>query len=158
MKTIVPPSRNWPPIDAEFKAARSTERIFTAAGLLSGRCFGSKSGYCNSNPGNRFFSNANVFCRTKRKLWWGDLDLAKDKKALLAVARRLRTRLYILSEFDGRFKNADIPHSEVVTRAIWHTGYGLRLSPREKQFKTAMRARNREAGRMRNNASEIRDS
>lgn len=141
MKTIVPPSRNWPPIDAEFKAARSIERIFTAAGLLSGRCFGSKSAYCTANPGNRFFSNANVFCRTKGKLWWGDLDLAKDKKALIAVARRLRIRMYVLSESDGRFRNAELPHSEVKIRAIWHTGYGPKLSPREKRFEEGMRAR-----------------
>jgi hypothetical protein len=141
MKVIVTPSHNGPPIDAEFKAARSIEKIFAEEGLFTGRCFGSKSAYDHSNPGNRFFSNANVFCRTKGKLWWGDLDLVKDKDALIAVARRLRVRIYVLSESDGRFENAELSQPEMEMRAIWHTGYGLRLSPREKRFDNGLRAR-----------------
>jgi len=111
-----------PAIDAEFKASRSIESVFSGAGLFPGRCFGSKSGYHRSFPDHQFVFNANVFCRTKGKLWWGDLDLTSDKEILRTIAKRLRVRLYVLSEFDGRFENAELPHLEVRERAIWHTG------------------------------------
>jgi hypothetical protein len=111
-----------PAIDAEFKASRSIESVFSRACLSPGRCFGSKSGYRRSFPDHQFVPNANVFCRTRGKVWWGDLDLARDKGILRTIAKRLRVRLYVLSEFDGRFENAELPHLEVKSRAIWHTG------------------------------------
>jgi hypothetical protein len=60
-------------------------------------------------------------------VWWGDLDLRLDKPALEKVARRLRCRLYVLRELDGRFKNADQVHSKVVRSAVWHTGGAVRI-------------------------------
>jgi hypothetical protein len=109
------------PRDFEFKPDTLAE-AFSAAGLPEGRCFGSKSGYRMANPGNEFVPNANVFCRKAGKIWWGDLDLTRDKPKLEAIARRLRMRLYVLYEFDGRFANAAQKHSTVVAQAIWKTG------------------------------------
>jgi hypothetical protein len=110
------------PRDFEFKPARPIEGIFSKFGLAVGRCFGSKSGYRTANPGNEFVPNANVFCRTRGKIWWGDLDLILDRPKLEAVSRRLRMRLYVLSEYDGRFANAAQEHSKVLSQAIWKTG------------------------------------
>jgi len=110
-----------PPLDKEFKASRRMEVIFGRFGLSVGRCFGSKSAYRENNPGCIFIPNANVFCRTRGKVFWGDLDLARDKPALRRVAALLRCRLYVLWEFDGRFENADLRHQEVRRRALWNT-------------------------------------
>jgi hypothetical protein len=109
------------PRDYELKPDRLAD-VFSAEALPIGRCFGSKSGYRASHLGNEFIPNANVFCRTRGKIWWGDLDLACDRPKLEAVARRLRMRLYVLSEFDGRFEGATQKHSTVVAQAIWKTG------------------------------------
>ena len=87
-----------------------------------GRCFGSKSAYQNSHPKSEFVPNGNVFTRLGGKIWWGDLDLVRDKPALEFVARRLRSRLYVLSEMDGRFNEAVRPHATVIRDALWHTG------------------------------------
>jgi len=109
------------PNNFEFKPDTLAE-AFGAEGLPVGRCFGSKSGYRFANPNNEFIPNANVFCRTKGKVWWGDLDLTRDRPKLETVAHKLRVRLYILAEFDGRFANADLQHTNVVRLAIWKTG------------------------------------
>jgi hypothetical protein len=116
-----------PPIDMEFSAIDRVAAAFSRCGLSIGRCFGSKFAYRAANPGHCFIPNANVFCRRQGKVWWGDLDLARDKPKLNAAARRLRARLYILAEHDGRFEKASLEHSKVVERAIWHTGGPMRI-------------------------------
>jgi hypothetical protein len=115
-----------PPLDAEFKALDLTS-VFSKEGLPLGRCFGSKSGYRRIHPRSIFVPNANVFCRKRGKLWWGDIDLCADKGALERVARRLRSRLYVLSEHDGRWESATLPFDEVLFRAQWHTGGASRV-------------------------------
>jgi hypothetical protein len=109
------------PVDLEFKRKRATQ-AFESQGLPMGRCFGSKSGYRNTHPKCDFIPNANVFSRRGGKVWWGDLDLLRDRRALELVAQRLRSRLYVLSEHDGRFDEAVRPHGAVVRDAVWHTG------------------------------------
>ena len=102
----------------------SVEQIFDRAGLSTGRCFGSKTLYHKAHP-NRLglvIWNGNVFCRKKGKIWWGDFDLVTDKEKLRAVARRLRNRLYLLREHDGRFERENLPHRDVVEAAVWDTG------------------------------------
>jgi hypothetical protein len=115
------------PVDLEFKRKKATQ-AFEAQGLPMGRCFGSKTAYRNAHPKKcEFIPNANVFTRLGGKVWWGDLDLVRDKRALELVARRLRCRLYVLSEMDGRFEKAAKPHAEVVRDAVWHTGAPARI-------------------------------
>ena len=114
-----------PPIDAEFKRKEPTE-VFAACGLAMGRCFGSKSAYRALHPHCRFLPNANVFSQKHGKVWWGDLDLQRDEHALERIAKRLRCRLYVVREFDGRFENATLPFHQVVLRAGWCTGGAMR--------------------------------
>jgi hypothetical protein len=109
------------PRDFEFKPDALAE-AFSAEGLPMGRCFGSKSGYRWAHPDNECVFNANVFCQKAGKIWWGDLDLTRDRPKLEAVARKLRMKLYVLYEGDGRFENADLQHSKVVSLAVWKTG------------------------------------
>ena len=93
--------------------------------LYLGRCFGSKSGYKEMNPGSQFIPNANVFS-AEGKLWWGDLDLALDRPALEAAAGELGQRLYVLREGAGRFGAEKRPIAKILADALWHTG-GNRL-------------------------------
>ena len=111
------------PVDREFKAKRATQ-IFHRHALATGRCFGSKSGYIRAYPKNQFIPNANVFCKRHGNVWFGDLDLTFDKPTLEKIARRLRCRLYVLRESDGRFQNA-----EILQNAVWHTGGLVRRLP-----------------------------
>jgi|SRR5208283_1649937 len=46
--------------------------------------------------------NANVFNARAKKIWFGDMEIERDKDALLKLSRRLGP-LYILYETDGRF-------------------------------------------------------
>ena len=114
-----------PPIDAEFKPKEPTE-VFAACGLAMGRCFGSKSAYRAAHPHSRFLPNANIFSQKQDKVWWGDLDLQRDKRALERIAKKLRCRLYVMREWDGRFENATLPFHQVVLRAVWCTGGAMR--------------------------------
>ena len=120
------------PVDLEFNPVPPTE-AFKAHGLTMGRCFGSKSAYARNNPRREFIPNANVFTKQHGKVWWGDLDLMRDKPALEKVAHRLRCRLYVLRELGGRFDEATQPHKEVVEAALWHSGGPSRV-PGVRQF------------------------
>lgn len=108
-------------IDTEFKPKPATD-VFDAVGLARGRRFGSKSGYRKMNQRHFFVPNANVFCRSHGKVWWGDLDLWRDARRLEQAAQQLRCRLFVLQEHDGRFDKAELPLSEVREQAVWHTG------------------------------------
>ena len=109
------------PVDLEFKPVPAAE-AFKAHGLSFGRSFGSKSAYAAAHPKAEAIFNANVFTGKQGKVWWGDLDLARDKPVLEKVARKIRCRLYVVREHDGRFENADQTHAEVVKVAVWYTG------------------------------------
>ena len=109
------------PVDLEFKPVSASE-AFKAHGLSFGRCFGSKSGYASARPKAEVIFNANVFTKNRGKVWWGDLDLERDKPALEKVARKIRSRLFVVREHDGRFENADQAHAEVIKVAVWYTG------------------------------------
>jgi hypothetical protein len=115
-----------PPLDMEFKANSLTSEFFRE-GLNLGRCFGSKSAYRLLHPRNIFIPNANIFSRNQGKIWWGDLDLEKDKAALENIAQRLRRRLYVMDELDGRWQRAPLPFDEVLCCAQWHTGGATRV-------------------------------
>jgi hypothetical protein len=110
----------------EFKATLLAS-AFARKSLNLGRCFGSKSGYRLRHPRNLFVPNANIFSRKQGKIWWGDLDLEKDKAALEGIARRLRRRLYVLDEADGRWDRGHRPFEEVLCCALWHTGGPMRV-------------------------------
>lgn len=46
--------------------------------------------------------NANIFNARAKKIWFGDLEIERDKDALLKISKRLGA-LYVLWEMDGRF-------------------------------------------------------
>lgn len=109
------------PVDAEFSPT-THNAVFVENALPFGRCFGSKSGYRAAHPRAQFLPNANIFSLRHGKLWWGDLDLTVDAPALERIARRLRCRLFVLREFEGRWLDEQIPAEDIRQRARWCTG------------------------------------
>jgi len=95
------------------------EEFFVLEGLQISRMIsGSKSGYMNSNSGNEVYFNANVFVLGEGKIWYGDLDITKDREKLENVASNLGKDLYILRERDGRFGNENLSDPEIITRSV----------------------------------------
>jgi hypothetical protein len=72
---------------------------------------GSKSRYCQAYPDRKPVFNANVCTKENGKIWYGDLDLAveDDRQNLRTLAALMQTKVYVLSEYDARFKTADQP-------------------------------------------------
>lgn len=81
-------------------------RIIEILGPCGRMISGSKSSY----KGNAVF-NANL-CIESRKLWFGDIDLDKDKKKLQAIADCFAEPIYILREMDARFDTENSPKLE----------------------------------------------
>lgn len=95
------------------------ELIFEIEKLFSGRMISySKSGYMDRFPGNEVYFNANIFVLGEGKIWYGDIDVTKEKEQLENVAREIGKDLYILREMDGRFGNEELKDSEIITRAM----------------------------------------
>ena len=46
--------------------------------------------------------NANIFNARAKKIWFGDLEIERDKEALLKLSQKIGP-VYILYEMDGRF-------------------------------------------------------
>ncbi len=46
--------------------------------------------------------NANIFNSKAKKIWFGDIEIERDKEALLKISKRLGP-IYVLWEMDGRF-------------------------------------------------------
>lgn len=64
---------------------------------------GSKSDYCNRNPGHTVFFNANLYDAKAVKLWYGDLDLTKSSAKVQALADAMGETLYVTTESPYRF-------------------------------------------------------
>jgi hypothetical protein len=96
------------------------ENIFEKNGFISGRMISySKSGYLEKYPENQVYFNCNVFLLGEGKVWYGDLDITKDKDSLEKIASDLGRDLYILREMDGRFGNENLDDSEIIRRSVY---------------------------------------
>ena len=65
--------------------------------------------------------NANIISRSNGKIWFGDLNLTKDGKALKLIATELGEPLYVLREHDARFGTETKPIEELIEKAVWST-------------------------------------
>ena len=96
------------------------ESIFENEKLLSGRMIShSKSGYMDRFPNNEVYFNANIFVLGEGKIWYGDIDITKEKEQLENVAREIGKDLFILREMDGRFGSEELSDSEIITKAVY---------------------------------------
>lgn len=95
------------------------EKIFENNGFMLGRMISySKSGYRDRFPENEVYFNSNIFLLGEGKIWYGDLDVTKDREILENIAREIGKDLYILREMDGRFENENLNDSEIIKRSV----------------------------------------
>lgn len=69
----------------------------------------SKSAYKQRNPGNVVIFNSNVCTKKHGKIWFGDIDVTKNKNELINLAKNIKENVYVLNEMDGRFENEKNP-------------------------------------------------
>jgi hypothetical protein len=95
------------------------ESIFESEKLFCGRLISySKSGYIDKNPDNEVYFNANIFVLGEGKVWYGDIDVTKEREILESIAGQIGKDLYILREMDGRFGNEELNDSEIISRSV----------------------------------------
>jgi hypothetical protein len=87
----------------------------------------SKSGYSHLHPDNAAIFNATVADAEGQRLWWGDLDLTRDEKSLVTLARRIGINLFVYYEGDSRFVERIDPGTAV---AVAHPDGRLTLGDR----------------------------
>lgn len=93
--------------------------FFDSEGLNLGRMIShSKSGYRDKFPDNEVYFNSNIFVLGEGKIWYGDIDLTKEKDKLENIAKQIGKDLYILREMDGRFENENLGDSEIIRRSV----------------------------------------
>lgn len=98
---------------------KTMESIFEKEKLHQGRLISySKSGYMNKFPENEVYFNANIFVLGEGKIWYGDIDVTKEKEQLERIAKEIGNDLYIIREMDGRFENEELCDSEIIKRAM----------------------------------------
>jgi hypothetical protein len=96
-----------------------TLSTFYDKGFIPGRMIsGSKTFYRKNYPNNEVYFNANIFVLDEGKIWWGDLDLTRDKEILEDISISCGKKLYVLRELDGRFENEAPSNSFIMERAI----------------------------------------
>lgn len=88
-----------------------TKRLGFPGALLSQ----SKSGYAQRHPDNLVVFNANV-CLDNEKQWFGDIDVTKQREALVSLARETGMTVHVLRESDGRFENEMRP---LISKAVY---------------------------------------
>lgn len=93
----------------QFENEEKYRQTFIDSGFPPGRMIsGSKSGYVRNNPGCQAYFNARICVIGEGIIWWGDLDLARDKEMLNKVSMELGTKLYILRESDAWDSISDV--------------------------------------------------
>jgi len=85
------------------------------ARLLSG----SKSAYRERFPGHKVAFNGNLCTKEYGKIWYGDIDVTLESKALDELAQKAGVDVYVLYEMDGRFEYESDPQFD---KAIYVAG------------------------------------
>jgi len=95
------------------------EDVFKDSGLSMGRLLSySKSAYCREHPKNIVIFNSNVFSeKENRKVWFGDIDLTEDRKALSEIAKQIG-KICVLSEMNGRFGNEKLSYKQAEEKSL----------------------------------------
>jgi hypothetical protein len=62
----------------------------------------SKSGYRERNPKSICYFNGCIFDESLKEIWYGDLDITKDKKALNKIAKLSKQIFYVTPEHPFR--------------------------------------------------------
>ena len=113
------------PYPSDFKPTLSVKEIhkhFYAHGFYEARMIsGSKWEYTDKYPDDLIVFNANVLMSGYGKVWYGDLNITQDYIILKSIAYTLDTKLYVLSEMDGRFGEENKSIDELIEKSVWNT-------------------------------------
>lgn len=86
----------------KFDNDEKYRQAFIDLGFPPGRMIsGSKSGYVRNNPGCEPYFNARVCALGEGVIWWGDLDITRDREMLNQVSLNIEKKLFILRESDA---------------------------------------------------------
>ena len=86
----------------QFDNEEIYRQAFIDAGFPPGRMIsGSKSGYVRNHPNSRPVFNARICILGEGIVWWGDLDIARDRDELEKIAISIEKNLYVLRESDA---------------------------------------------------------
>jgi len=75
----------------------------------------------DEHPSDFVVYKANIITKETGKIWFGDLNLTQDGKALKGLAKRLKTTFYVLSESDGRYGRENRSMEKLISKALWST-------------------------------------
>jgi len=92
--------------------------VFIENGIYFGRMI---SGSKSAPKGQFCVWNANAVVKSAGKIWFGDLNLTKDSKALNEIAKMIGEPIYILREMDARFKTEKDDVKILISKAVWTT-------------------------------------
>lgn len=69
----------------------------------------SKSTYREAHPNNIVYFNACIFNKDLKQIWWGDIDITKNKKKLQKIAEESKELFYVTPEhpFRSDFNKVD---------------------------------------------------
>ena len=96
--------------------------IFRENGFINSRMItASKSSYRKAYPNNQIVFNANIITEKSGKVWYGDLDITKDKDMLKKIASELGETLYVLYEMDCRFSTEKDSIETLIKKSVWNT-------------------------------------
>lgn len=99
----------------QFDNDEKYRQAFIDLGFPPGRMIsGSKSGYVRNNPGCEPYFNARVCALGEGIIWWGDLDISRDREMLNEVSIKIEKKLYILRESDAWNEATD---EQIIKRA-----------------------------------------
>lgn len=102
-----------------YETLGPTKGAFYEAGYIPGRMISaSKSGYRLKYPDNEVYFNANIFVLGEGKIWWGDIDITRDREVLEKISKDCGKKLYILREMDGRFENENASDEHILKCAV----------------------------------------
>lgn len=79
------------------------------------------SGSKRSIKGHEYVWNANIVTKSQGKVWFGDVDIAKDGPLLKKIAAEAGEPLYVLRERDCRFETENDPIDVLIGKAVWNT-------------------------------------
>jgi len=117
--------KQQPQFPSDWKVPKSVidiQKVFEAHGFFNGRMISSsKSGYWKKHPNNLIVFNANIIISNIGKVFYGDIDITLDEKALKKVAKCIDQTLYVLREMAGRFGAENRPFDELIAESVWNT-------------------------------------
>ena len=98
------------------KQDRWSAIVWAALGPMGRMLSGSKSSYSDRHPKNVVFFNGNIYDKDGKKLWYGDVNLTKDKARLEQIAHMLDEPIYVTREQPFRWEEQTTESLENCTK------------------------------------------